>query len=128
MLRLPPRSTRTDTLFPYTTLFRSLEQLHLYPDFAPEAEFVRIRRYRNGVVPGPCIDGQLRRHVDHDGSGWKSCLLPGMDRRGREGDRHARSESKCRAADGPKGNWERARAREDLGLHPDVLHTDQYPN
>src|SRR3546814_1303510 len=24
MLRLPPRSTRTDTLFPYTTLFRSI--------------------------------------------------------------------------------------------------------
>src|SRR3546814_7340105 len=24
MLRRPPRSTRTDTLFPYTTLFRSL--------------------------------------------------------------------------------------------------------
>src|SRR3546814_10833849 len=23
MVRLPPRSTRTDTLFPYTTLFRS---------------------------------------------------------------------------------------------------------
>src|SRR3546814_9846345 len=27
MIRLPPRSTRTDTLFPYTTLFRSIEQL-----------------------------------------------------------------------------------------------------
>src|SRR3546814_2280947 len=26
MIRLPPRSTRTDTLFPYTTLFRSLEE------------------------------------------------------------------------------------------------------
>src|SRR3546814_18395394 len=26
MLRRPPRSTRTDTLFPYTTLFRSLAQ------------------------------------------------------------------------------------------------------
>src|SRR3546814_6401908 len=26
MIRRPPRSTRTDTLFPYTTLFRSLEQ------------------------------------------------------------------------------------------------------
>src|SRR3546814_7168149 len=26
MIRLPPRSTRTDTLFPYTTLFRSLRQ------------------------------------------------------------------------------------------------------
>src|SRR3546814_2157251 len=25
MIRLPPRSTRTDTLFPYTTLFRSRE-------------------------------------------------------------------------------------------------------
>src|SRR3546814_12028180 len=28
MIRRPPRSTRTDTLFPYTTLFRS-------PDLAP---------------------------------------------------------------------------------------------
>src|SRR3546814_1730946 len=28
MLRRPPRSTRTDTLFPYTTLFRSLRQGH----------------------------------------------------------------------------------------------------
>src|SRR3546814_3368114 len=26
MIRRPPRSTRTDTLFPYTTLFRSIEQ------------------------------------------------------------------------------------------------------
>src|SRR3546814_15483085 len=25
MLRRPPRSTRTDTLFPYTTLFRSIQ-------------------------------------------------------------------------------------------------------
>src|SRR3546814_21026697 len=27
MIRRPPRSTRTDTLFPYTTLFRSAQQL-----------------------------------------------------------------------------------------------------
>src|SRR3546814_3162521 len=27
MIRLPPRSTRTDTLFPYTTLFRSVADL-----------------------------------------------------------------------------------------------------
>src|SRR3546814_19294809 len=27
MIRRPPRSTRTDTLFPYTTLFRSLPNL-----------------------------------------------------------------------------------------------------
>src|SRR3546814_16882562 len=29
MIRRPPRSTRTDTLFPYTTLFRSLAQASL---------------------------------------------------------------------------------------------------
>src|SRR3546814_5152544 len=27
MIRRPPRSTRTDTLFPYTTLFRSVDRL-----------------------------------------------------------------------------------------------------
>src|SRR3546814_20425485 len=27
MIRRPPRSTRTDTLFPYTTLFRSVQRL-----------------------------------------------------------------------------------------------------
>src|SRR3546814_9396625 len=27
MIRRPPRSTRTDTLFPYTTLFRSADRL-----------------------------------------------------------------------------------------------------
>src|SRR3546814_12696243 len=32
MLRRPPRSTRTDTLFPYTTLFRS------HPGFVPATE------------------------------------------------------------------------------------------
>src|SRR3546814_13551292 len=30
MIRRPPRSTRTDTLFPYTTLFRSLWDYGLY--------------------------------------------------------------------------------------------------
>src|SRR3546814_13685735 len=29
MIRRPPRSTRTDTLFPYTTLFRSNEALFI---------------------------------------------------------------------------------------------------
>src|SRR3546814_7037569 len=30
MIRRPPRSTRTDTLFPYTTLFRSEEQVGVF--------------------------------------------------------------------------------------------------
>src|SRR3546814_20811637 len=29
MIRRPPRSTRTDTLFPYTTLFRSADTFYL---------------------------------------------------------------------------------------------------
>src|SRR3546814_19528203 len=34
MIRRPPRSTRTDTLFPYTTLFRSLENILVIKDEA----------------------------------------------------------------------------------------------
>src|SRR3546814_19180072 len=35
MIRRPPRSTLTDTLFPYTTLFRSLHQSQLYKLTSP---------------------------------------------------------------------------------------------
>src|SRR3546814_15233146 len=38
MIRLPPRSTRTDTLFPYTTLFRSVAR-----------QFVGADRFRNQI-------------------------------------------------------------------------------
>src|SRR3546814_14453931 len=34
MIRRPPRSTRTDTLFPYTTLFRSLDTAQKPAGFA----------------------------------------------------------------------------------------------
>src|SRR3546814_11977071 len=33
MIRRPPRSTRTDTLFPYPTLFRSTSSSISYPGF-----------------------------------------------------------------------------------------------
>src|SRR3546814_6213398 len=49
MIRRPPRSTRTDTLFPYTTLFRSYE-----------SERVVIPR-QDRVTPGPSdLDIELR--------------------------------------------------------------------
>src|SRR3546814_3408085 len=35
MIRRPPRSTRTDTLFPYTTLFRSRPAPHILVITAP---------------------------------------------------------------------------------------------
>src|SRR3546814_6258967 len=51
MIRRPPRSTRTDTLFPYTTLFRST-QIYPYHPFAGHAGRRgphRLRRYRRSV-------------------------------------------------------------------------------
>src|SRR3546814_10123421 len=36
MIRRPPRSTRTDTLFPYTTLFRSAQRLPRAVGLAPQ--------------------------------------------------------------------------------------------
>src|SRR3546814_6719637 len=38
MIRRPPRSTRTDTLFPYTTLFRSGDPIALDRTIRPEAK------------------------------------------------------------------------------------------
>src|SRR3546814_9556728 len=38
MIRRPPRSTRTDTLFPYTTLFRSIGSIMIRPDRDQEEE------------------------------------------------------------------------------------------
>src|SRR3546814_13190471 len=38
MIRRPPRSTRTDTLFPYTTLYRSWYDEDLWPLYARMAE------------------------------------------------------------------------------------------
>src|SRR3546814_19098508 len=42
MLRRPPRSTRTYTLFPYTTLFRSWKEF--IKDWLPNRNVVRTRR------------------------------------------------------------------------------------
>src|SRR3546814_10648489 len=53
MIRRPPRSTRTDTLFPYTTLFRSkilegkAESVTVTPDNL--AEFSGVQKYRHGM-------------------------------------------------------------------------------
>src|SRR3546814_17553354 len=49
MIRRPPRSTRTDTLFPYTTLFRSLgagdrQQYGLFASLVVDAQRRRIGR------------------------------------------------------------------------------------
>src|SRR3546814_402536 len=45
MIRRPPRSTRTDTLFPYTTLFRSYHQIGLGAALAARLE--QFAHHRN---------------------------------------------------------------------------------
>src|SRR3546814_1452901 len=52
MIRLPPRSTRTDTLFPYKTLFRS----DLLRDHPAQGQ----RRLRRGQLPGPVREHRAR--------------------------------------------------------------------
>src|SRR3546814_6049153 len=50
MIRRPPRSTRTDTLFPYTTLFRSVAQL-----FASEFDGYVLTHAGETLPPGAAL-------------------------------------------------------------------------
>src|SRR3546814_4530505 len=54
MIRRPPRSTRTDTLFPYTTLFRSRRG-----DLARPARPLPVLRRGKAVCPFPEAGGAL---------------------------------------------------------------------
>src|SRR3546814_10484349 len=54
MIRRPPRSTRTDTLFPYTTLFRSEAAAHAEDDRQHASdETKRKRGERRDIKAGP---------------------------------------------------------------------------
>src|SRR3546814_2496494 len=57
MIRRPPRSTRTDTLFPYTTLFRS--------------KGVGVERHERGRAAGECgfQAERLRQHALYEEAG-----------------------------------------------------------
>src|SRR3546814_4417026 len=71
MIRRPPRSTRTDTLFPYTTLFRSLV-------------FLESEGKATGVSHGP--DGRIRIDAAFTGEGqsWNRKLELRPSASGRE--------------------------------------------
>src|SRR3546814_13831110 len=50
MIRRPPRSTRTDTLFPYTTLLRSRHQPELGPVYHFDVGKITVRHRLRIVV------------------------------------------------------------------------------
>src|SRR3546814_14530989 len=85
MIRRPPRSTRTDTLFPYTTLFRST------PSRASPLPIVLIDRAywsevvdfealaRHGMISPEDLD--LFEIVDTAEEAWEAMVRRGLKRR-----------------------------------------------
>src|SRR3546814_20721271 len=67
MIRRPPRSTRTDTLFPYTTLFRSVARnIAVHGHEAPVEPTHRQDLGQRRLVRR----GRARGYDDDDGFGW----------------------------------------------------------
>src|SRR3546814_6801909 len=59
MIRRPPRSTRTDTLFPYTTLFRARDAAEVVGVLGAAVRTVEDRR-RGGPLRRPVAESGLR--------------------------------------------------------------------
>src|SRR3546814_17192027 len=83
MIRRPPRSTRTDTLFPYTTLFRSRVILgeKQRPVAAPgnidqplSAQLATDRQIRIGIEPARGVGVGTARYIARD-SRLDTCCL-----------------------------------------------------
>src|SRR3546814_5244021 len=71
MIRRPPRSTRTDTLFPYTTLFRSFLELDMLAHdgviFAESQLFRQIAGVFLGYIEKARVGGADESDLD---GGW----------------------------------------------------------
>src|SRR3546814_19482850 len=63
MIRRPPRSTRTDTLFPYTTLFRSAAVLVVRQGEVEDGAPRNVVRHPES--PAVRLDDRLTKHEAH---------------------------------------------------------------
>src|SRR3546814_19611259 len=59
MIRRPPRSTRTDTLFPYTTLFRSV---HILDPFTGTGTFI-TRLMQSGLMSSEQLTTKYKNQI-----------------------------------------------------------------
>src|SRR3546814_9408340 len=67
MIRRPPRSTRTDTRFPYTTLFRSLGRAGPAPDAGRDPRAIRPDRAQGPLdrARHAALGGSPERSEEH---------------------------------------------------------------
>src|SRR3546814_19234826 len=77
MIRQPPSSKRTDTIFPYTTLFRSVVETKAYVD----------TQFAKAIAVGATITSPIRDRdgglysgyfADPEGNGWEIVWSPVM--------------------------------------------------
>src|SRR3546814_10959240 len=73
MIRRPPRSTRTDTLFPYTTLFRSATTRRAY-----HSAFAFAFAFAFGPL---CVAPRRADKVGRSGRVSERCAAPRVDRK-----------------------------------------------
>src|SRR3546814_1022542 len=71
MIRRPPRSTRTDTLFPYTTLFRSPETAPASAPLASKMIFFASDGMRPDLVDKYAAEGLMPTYKDMMAKGVK---------------------------------------------------------
>src|SRR3546814_13233370 len=77
MIRRPPRSTRTDTLFPYTTLFRSLADGP--SDIGGELDRIRLPVGLNlDVAPIDIISSEVRGQLAAEPAALRADFIIGQ--------------------------------------------------
>src|SRR3546814_11278958 len=112
MIRRPPRSTRTDTLFPYTTLFRSDRAAHIEKGKGETAPFlgkiIGDDRHRGGRGSRLARADSDTRERKRDGGGRhaaeKRKAAPDRDqRRPQAGPAHAIAQDRQSVVEGKSG-------------------------
>src|SRR3546814_977868 len=92
MIRRPPRSTRTDTLFPYTTLFRSdaraiaVGNAHILKDDAIDARAIAAQHERRLALARHTVEDRTARLGGDEGDAARGlhravAVIAGGDRK-----------------------------------------------
>src|SRR3546814_19356469 len=102
MIRRPPRSTRIDTLFPYTTLFRAVDDLQLLcsracqPKGAWHLHHIGPCPARAGRSAALCLSGVLDRWLRPDAVQGPFSACRTVDSGGVASSRNDRQLKRCR--------------------------------